>query len=200
MRPMSKTTSLMTLSMAAGLLLSAQSAFGQRRPTPPEVFQSPVIVQITEGSSVSRGVGRVIFDQPAGKSRVRYAVSGQRQDIISRYDLGSLFASEARTCTVTPLTGPMPPTWAWVANSKQANSEVVDGVEVFFWTATFDRESAFGLGTGIERVATTFDDNTTPVVYELITPERTIRLRFTNLRTDFRAKSNLFKPGRRCTP
>jgi hypothetical protein len=186
-------------SVVGVLLLCAQSALGQTRPIVSEYFQSPVSIQIIESDAeVARGVGRVVFDQAAGKGRVRYALPGSRTDIISRYDLGAVFDSEPPTCAVTPVAGPMPLTWGWIAQSKQAEITTIDGITVVFWTTTGGQPSVFGLGEGIQRIGTTLEDSTTPVFYELVTPERTVRLRFRNFRTVFRAKPNLFKLPRGC--
>lgn len=72
------------------------------RPTIPEVFQSPVTIQVTTAADISTGVGKVIFDQPAGKARARYAFrSGPRDEIITRYDLGAIFRSDPTGCDVS---------------------------------------------------------------------------------------------------
>ena len=121
------------LSVAVALLLCAQSALGQSRPILPEVFQSPVAIQITTGTDVTTGRGKVIFDQPDGKARQFYRLqSGQRDEIITRYDLGAIFRYDRPTCDVTEVTGTMPLTWGWVQNAKQAESEVIGDTTVTF--------------------------------------------------------------------
>ena len=84
-------------------------------------------------------------------------------------------------------------------NAKQDNAEVIDGITVDFWVFTKSDPDPdpdlkpFSFGTGTLRVGVTPDDSNTPVFYEVITPERTVRLHFLNFRTAFRAKPNLFK-------
>jgi hypothetical protein len=182
------------------VVLCAQSGFGQTRPIIPEVFQSRVSIEVTTGAGVSRGVGKVVFDQPSGKAREVYAIRpGPRDEFITRYDLGAIFRNDPPNCDVTDVTGAMPLTWGWVQNAKQGALEVIDGITVVFWADPDPRLAPFSFGTGTLRVGVTLDDSNTPVFYEVITPERTVRLHFLNFRTVFRAKPNLFKVPRQCS-
>ena len=167
------------------VVLCAQSGFGQNRPIIPEVFQSRVSIEVTTGAGVSRGVGKVIFDQPAGKASEVYAIRpGPRDEFVTRYDLGAIFHNDPPSCDVTDVTGTMPLTWGWVQNAKQDNAEVIDGITVDFWVFTKSDPDPdpdlkpFSFGTGTLRVGVTPDDSNTPVFYEVITPERTVRLHF----------------------
>src|SRR5689334_9564364 len=105
----------MLLSVALGVLLWTHSAFGQTRPRPSEVFQSRVTVEITTATGVTKGVGKVVFDQTTGRAREYYRLQGgTRDETVTRYDLGAIIHNDPPTCDVTQVTGTMPRTWDWV--------------------------------------------------------------------------------------
>jgi hypothetical protein len=191
----------MYVSVVLGLLLCAASGFAQTRPTPSETFQSPVTIEITTATGVTKGVGKVVFDQPSGKAHEIYHLrSSPRDEIITRYDLGEILRTDGHTCDVTDVTGTMPPTWDWVQNAKMGTGDVVDGIPITYWVTTeIVDPSPFSFGPGKLRLGATNDQSATPVVFDVITPERTVRLHFLHFRTMFRAKPGLFRLPRHCS-
>jgi hypothetical protein len=187
-----RSSNVTTVLVVLALLLCAESAFGQTRPIISEVFQSPLAIEVTTGGEISEGWGYVSFDQPAGKAREFYAFeSGQTHEILTRYDLGKIFTiANLRECDVTEVTGTMPPTWAWIQQAKQGPTEVIDGITVVSWIGASATPPLLTIWTTIE-------DHTVPVFLDVVTPERSVRVRFLNWRTST-PNPHLFNTPRRC--
>jgi hypothetical protein len=180
----------MTGMVVLALLVCGRSAFGQTRPTLSEVFQSPVTIQITTSTEVVEGVGEVTFNQPTGQADEFFEFEDSPpSEIITRYDLGKIFTVNPPHCDVTQVTGPMPLFWGWVAQAKQGDAVVIDGVSYTTWV---------GSSTNPMQTVAATNDGTTPAFYEESTPERTVRLTFLNWQTTFMQTPSLFKPPRRC--
>jgi len=190
-----RSRNVMTGSVVFALLLSVQPAFGQTRPQLSEVFQSPVTIQITTGTGagadIVEGVGQMTFDQPAGKANEFYAFEdGPPSEIITRYDLGKIFRFDPPECDVTEVTGTMPLFWGWIAQAKQGDAVVIDGVSYTTW-----------VGPGLDPIQTVAatNDGSAPAYYEERTPERTVRITFLKWQTTFKEKPNLFNPPGPCS-
>ena len=92
------------------------------------------------------------------------------------------------------------------SNATQGSGEIVDGIDITFWvsgnSANQPEPSGFSFGAGtMLRVGALSDpknDSDRPVILEIVTPERTVRLHFLNWRTTFGTNSSLFKIPRNC--